>query len=368
MASIQGTTGTDSSLGWVAPIKLAENGADGDDGATGPQGPQGVQGIDGPAGPTGATGATGATGPQGPQGPAGSNGSNGSNGARYATVRYYKAGTSAPSTSGFPSAVSITWSTGAATSSYNGWSTATPTVAASSSNNLYYIDVVFVDTSGSASSSNGSSATSATQLFNFNGLVTFTNTSGSTDLNTALADSSTQIDGGNIITGTLSADAISIDNVTLDTNASGQLIIKNSGVGTTQIAANAISIDNRFYSAGGSSVSGTTDTTIATFSLPASLNDRFFIETSVAWFSSFSGWNTSSSYINLKTFLNGTSFAPSLFHGSSSTARMGGVSQGGIFVATQTGNLSLLVKMSTNSSTVSATPNQIRVNCLRLKR
>ncbi len=213
LASVQGVTGTDSSLGWVSPIKLAENGADGAQGpqgptgSTGPQGPQGVQGVDGPAGPTGATG---------PQGPAGSNGTNGTNGARYATVRYYQLATSAPSTSGLASSVSYTWSSGSATSSYGSWTTATPTVSATSSSKLWYVDVVFVDTTGTASSSSGTVSGSVTQLFNFNGLVTFTNTSGSTSLNDALANSSTIIDGGRITTGTIDADAISASTITAD--------------------------------------------------------------------------------------------------------------------------------------------------------
>ena len=364
LASIQGTTGTDSSLGWVAPIKLAENGADGDDGATGPQGPQGVQGIDGPAGPTGATGATGATGPQGPQGPAGSNGSNGSNGARYATVRYYKAGTSAPSTSGFPSAVSITWSTGAATSSYNGWSTATPTVAASSSNNLYYIDVVFVDTSGSASSSNGSSATSATQLFNFNGLVTFTNTSGSTDLNTALADSSTQIDGGSIITGTLSADAISIDNVTLDTNASGELIIKSGGVDTAQVKSNALSDIASTSTSSASLGTSFPGTTVLSTNVSGSYGDKFLIVASV----NDINHTTSSAYVRATVFLNNASqvYMSEIGRGYSSTNK-GGFCLVGVNTLNTTGS-NIPVDFRIFSSNSGSSTSQCFLRVIRLKR
>ena len=361
LASIQGTTGTDSSLGWVAPIKLAENGADGDDGATGPQGPQGVQGIDGPAGPTGATGATGATGPQGPQGPAGSNGSNG---ARYATVRYYKAGTSAPSTSGFPSAVSITWSTGAATSSYNGWSTATPTVAASSSNNLYYIDVVFVDTSGSASSSNGSSATSATQLFNFNGLVTFTNTSGSTDLNTALADSSTQIDGGSIITGTLSADAISIDNVTLDTNASGELIIKSGGVDTAQVKSDALSDIASTFTSSASLGTSFPGTTVLSTNVSGSVGDKFLIVASV----NDINHTTSSAYVRATVFLNNASqvYMSEIGRGYSSTNK-GGFCLVGVNTLNTTGS-NIPVDFRIFSSNSGSSTSQCFLRVIRLKR
>lgn len=50
----------------------------------------------------------------------------------------------------------------------------------------------------------------------------------------------TAISGGVITTGTINANRINIDNVTLDTDGSGQLIIHASGVDTPQIAANAV--------------------------------------------------------------------------------------------------------------------------------
>jgi len=45
-----------------------------------------------------------------------------------------------------------------------------------------------------------------------------------------------------VITGQLSADSITIDNLTLDTNASGELIIKEGGVQTGNISANAATV------------------------------------------------------------------------------------------------------------------------------
>ena len=50
----------------------------------------------------------------------------------------------------------------------------------------------------------------------------------------------TAISGGVITTGTINASRINIDNLTLDTNGSGQLIIRASGVNSAQIAANAL--------------------------------------------------------------------------------------------------------------------------------
>ena len=159
------------------------------------KGPAGVDGVDGTNGSNG------------------TNGTDGSDGSRYATVRYYQLNSSAPSTAGLKNSVSYTWSTGSATSSYGDWTTATPTVAAASSDKLWYVDVVFIDSTGSATSNTGYSVSSVTQLFNFNGLVTFTNTSGSTSLNDALENASTVINGNRITTGTIDADDVNIINL-----------------------------------------------------------------------------------------------------------------------------------------------------------
>mgnify|MGYP003109923272 CR=1 FL=1 len=212
-------------------------------------------------------------GDDGADGADGTDGINGSNGARYASVNYYS---TSSSTTGLAANVSYTWSTGVATTTYGTWSTNIPTIDAAGSNTYYVSVVTFVDSTGSATTSTGSSASTASSLFNFNGLVTFTNTSGSTDLNTALADSSTIIDGGNIQTGTLSASAINIDNVTLDTNSSGSLIVKGGGIDTEQIALGAVSAATKFYNAGGSFISGITYSTVASFSLSATALDEFF--------------------------------------------------------------------------------------------
>lgn len=50
------------------------------------------------------------------------------------------------------------------------------------------------------------------------------------------------IDADNITAGNIDADRLSIDGVTLDTNASGQLIISDGGVDTVQVATNAITL------------------------------------------------------------------------------------------------------------------------------
>ena len=169
----------------------------------------------------------------------GAEGADGDSGSRHAIVSYYKSGTSPPSTSTLAANVTYTWATGAVTSSYDGWSTTAPTVDAAGSSNYYYSDVIFLDSTGSATSSTGSSASTATKLFNFNGLVTFTNTSGSTDLNTALADSSTVINGGRITTGTIDATQVNVTNI----NATGIAPVI-SGSGQSSLAGD---INNILY-------------------------------------------------------------------------------------------------------------------------
>ena len=53
-------------------------------------------------------------------------------------------------------------------------------------------------------------------------------------------ENTTTINGGIINTGTINASSIKIDNVTLDTDGSGNLIIKGGGVDTAQVANDAI--------------------------------------------------------------------------------------------------------------------------------
>ena len=293
----------------------------------------------------------------------------GVNGSRYATVRYYQESASQPSTSGLTSNVSYTWSNGSSTSSYSSWSTAAPVVDAISAGNFWYADVVFVDSSGSASTSNGSSVTTPARLFNFNGLVTFTNASGTTPLNTALADSSTQIDGGRITTGLVVADRIKIDNVTLDTDGSNNLIIKGGGVDTSQIKANAVSLANRFNTTSAYGSNATPfGATIQSNTISAVAGDKLYIQTEISYFQ-LANWTANSDFFTVYTFLNNASFSSVIFFTPNVNNLAAGVSYGGIFTATATGNLSIDVKLYTNVSTAnSIQANSIKVNALQLER
>ena len=72
----------------------------------------------------------------------------------------------------------------------------------------------------------------------FDGLVTFTNLNA--ELGNASSTEITTINGGLIKTGLVDANRIKIDNATIDTDVSGNLIIKTGGVGNTQIAGLAV--------------------------------------------------------------------------------------------------------------------------------
>jgi hypothetical protein len=66
---------------------------------------------------------------------------------------------------------------------------------------------------------------------------------------------------GNLMVGTISADRIDIDNVTLDTS-SGQLIIANGGVDTAQIGTNAVTQVEQDLNSGNQQFSGNSSTRI----------------------------------------------------------------------------------------------------------
>ena len=73
-------------------------------------------------------------------------------------------------------------------------------------------------------------------------------------------------DLGTITAGTVNADVIKIDNVTLDTDGSNNLIVKNGGVDTTQIASGAVSITANSYTSGGvTTSSGSTQVQSVTY-------------------------------------------------------------------------------------------------------
>lgn len=163
LASVQGATGSDTSLTWSSPQILAQNGTDGADA------PQIGQRI----------------------------------------IYTNPAVASAPSAP----AATITWSTGALSGMSSGWSESPPTQSATSSNSVYSSVVVFNDTSGSATTTTATGATPV-KATEFSGLVTFSSGDFSLDGSTI-----TNIDGGNITTGTVNAGALTSGNLSVGSDA-----------------------------------------------------------------------------------------------------------------------------------------------------
>ena len=113
---------------------------------------------------------------------------------RLASRRLFRALTSVPQT---PQAT-ITWATNALSSIETGWSETAPTQQAASATSVYFSDLLFSDTTGTATSTTAT-GTSPLPVTSFSGLVTFSSGDFSKD-----GSAITDIDGGNITTGSIS--------------------------------------------------------------------------------------------------------------------------------------------------------------------
>lgn len=157
-------------------------------------------------------------------------GYDGSDGPRFATRRFYRAwdGGVPP----VPTAT-ITWSTGNAVSTgtyAQYWSLTPPTQIAGSTTIVYFSDMFFVDTSGSATTTAATGSTPKAGT-SFSGLVTFNSGDFKLDGSTI-----TTIDGGNITAGSLNVTTADIGNLQV---TSAQ--IADLTVGTLKITGNAVS-------------------------------------------------------------------------------------------------------------------------------
>ena len=136
----------------------------------------------------------GETGEAGPAGP------------RFATRTLFRSATTAPDA---PSAT-FTWSNGTLNSITSDWSETAPTQVATASTSVYFSNLTFTDISGAATSTTTTGST-PTQATSFSGIVSFS------DGNFAIDGSDiTTINGGNIATGTITADEIAADAITAD--------------------------------------------------------------------------------------------------------------------------------------------------------
>ena len=123
---------------------------------------------------------------------------------RLASRRLFRALTSVPQT---PQAT-ITWATNALSSIETGWSETAPTQQAASATSVYFSDLLFSDTTGTATTTTAT-GTSPLPVTSFSGLVTFSSGDFSKD-----GSAITDIDGGNISTGTIAATQINADAIT----------------------------------------------------------------------------------------------------------------------------------------------------------
>ena len=129
----------------------------------------------------------------------------------------------------------------------------------------------YVDSSGAAAAAPVQSVAGATGAVSVSTIIsagsivvtganisTLTNNSGYID-GSQVNTNVTSISGGVITTGTINANRINIDNVTLDTDGAGQLIIHSAGVNTAQIATHAVTLTANAYTSGGiTTASGST--------------------------------------------------------------------------------------------------------------
>ena len=138
-------------------------------------------------------------------------------------VYYTQSSASAPST---PTATSYNYDTASFGGLTTNWQKNPPTINGADGKFWAASYTITESSFGGSQTITFSAPFASTQ---FDGLVTFTN------LNTGLAAASTTIDGDKIKTGLIDANRIKIDDATIDTDGSGNLIIKAGGVGETQI-------------------------------------------------------------------------------------------------------------------------------------
>lgn len=175
-------------------------------------------------------------------------------------------------------------------------------------------------------------------------------------------DTGTAEFGAAAIRGTLSASQIQIDNVTLDSDGSGNLIIKTGGVDTSQIASGALSASASAYTAS-ASVTTTGGNALST-SIIASTNERFLIIGRVGTITT----TTTSHYLDEAIlYLNSasTAYVFDVNSGTSSNTK-GGFTVAGIITSTGSGSLPVDFYMRANGGTI--TCSNIFINIIRLKR
>ena len=184
------------------------------------------QGADGAAGAPGTPGTPGAAGTPAP---------------RYTDRRLYLTGTSTAPTA--PSAT-ITWSTGVLSAVTANWSLTAPTVNATGTDVIYFSDLQFADTTGTAATTAATGGTPQRNI-RFDGIVTFNNTGAITDGTTTVdplvaadvgSSGTTTIDGGRITAGMITT---TTSGAQVGTGTTGQRVVMNElGISLFDAAGN----------------------------------------------------------------------------------------------------------------------------------
>jgi len=299
-------------------------------------------------------------GEDGQDGTNGSNGAAGDDGDTVATGRVYyqtlqSSSPSAPSASGF------NFSTGLLTGLSSGWSQTQPSVDIT--------DTTVQEWSASfTATKDGGTGTVTVSFGSVTGAIQVTTDIESDNFVSGSSgwqiqrDTGTAEFGAASIRGTLSASQIQIDNVTLDSDGSGNLIIKNSGVDTAQIKDDALSAS---ATANVSSASvGTSNSDVLSTSVSAVFGERFLVVGRVA---SITTTNSAHYLDEAIIFLNNasTAYIYDVNAGTSSTTK-GGFVVSGIITANSTGSLTVKIRMRANGGTI--TCNNIFLNIIRLKK
>jgi len=161
-------------------------------------------------------------------------GAEGNPAPRYQVTRVYNES----ATAGNPPSGTITWDTlsvsidTSGTGVNSGWTTTQPTIDADSTNDFWFSDIIFTDTTGEATTTGPVTGSTPGKQINFDGIVSFT------DINTEGGMGTTTIHGSNITTGTLTADQLIV-------SASNTTNLNQYISDTADAAANAAASDGQ---------------------------------------------------------------------------------------------------------------------------
>ena len=298
----------------------------------------------------------------------GTDGTNGTNGATGNTVVtgkvfYQTLQAPAPST---PSASSYNVSSASFSGLTSGWSLEQPSVSITNT-------AIKEWSSNFTVTINGTTSAQTIAFTSPSGAIQVTDDLESDNYISGLSGWQIQRDTGNAefaaasIRGTLSASQIQIDNVTLDTNASNQLIIKSGGVNTPQITTNALSDTVSANTLSATLTTGYPSNVVVSVNVSGVSGEKFLITASVLRITIPS--TATNAYFQANLFLNGGSTinVNNIGRGISSTTK-GGFSLAGVTQLAGTGTFPLEFSLSDSTGAGGCVAHQIAVQVVRLKK